>query len=333
MMLFFVAVAMLFFLKGMKSGNWIHWALFGVLSALAFWAHFYAIVMIAALVLYALIEWAPKILTNLNNLKLLVLGVIMFVVISLPLILVTIGLFATRTASAPTFGLQGMSLIAETFTQISGFNDFAAILLIILFIVGIVQMWFINKNRSVFLVLITIFIFAISYILSFKMPMQSRHLICISIVFFLGIACSYRTLYALIRRPSMVYVLVAVLCLISAPMLTGYYSGYSKDDWRGFGAALQEKTNLGDEIVTVPGYMSLPLDYYYSSAKDNTREFGATTSQDLDKLYSQKGNSTMYFVVTQDISAADPNGDAVAWLKNNTRFLGQDTGIYLFTSS
>jgi len=332
MMLFFVALATLFFLKAMKSGNRVHWALFGIFSALGFWTHFYAIVMIAALVLYALIIWAPKIRTELNNLKLLVAGVIVFAVLCLPLILVTISLFATRTSSAPTFGLQGLTLIAETFTQISGFNALAAILLVLLFCVGIIQMWFVNREKSVFLILTTVFIFAISYILSFKMPMQSRHLICISIVFFLGIACSYGVFYALIRRPSIVYVVIAVLCLISAPMLIGYYSGYSKEDWRGFSTALQEKTNPGDGIVTVPNYMALPLNYYYSADIDHTHEYGATTGQELDKVYSQKGNGTMYFVVTSDIYAANPDGDAVAWLGNNTRLLGQDTGIFLFSS-
>jgi mannosyltransferase len=332
MMLFFVALATLFFLKAMKSGNRVHWILFAVFSAIAFWSHFYAIVMIGALVLYALVIWAPKIRTELNNLKLLVLGVIVFAVLCLPLILVTISLFAARTSSAPTFGLQGLTLIAETFTQISGFSALAAIILVILFCVGIIQMWFVSRDKSVFLILTTVFIFAISYILSFKMPMQSRHLICISIVFFLGIACSYKVLYALIRRPAVVYSLIAVLCIISAPMLVSYYSGYSKEDWRGFSAALQEKTNSGDGIVTVPNYMGVPLNYYYSADKDNTHEYGATTGQELERVYSQKGNGTMYFVVTSDIYAANPNGDAVAWLSNNTRLLGQDTGIYLFSS-
>ena len=69
MMLFFIALATIFFLRAMKSGSLIHWILFGVFSALAFWSHFYAIVMIAALVLYALIEWVPRIRTELKNLK------------------------------------------------------------------------------------------------------------------------------------------------------------------------------------------------------------------------------------------------------------------------
>jgi hypothetical protein len=165
------------------------------------------------------------------------------------------------------------------------------------------------------------------------MPMLPRYLIFLSIVFFIGIAVSYRVFYSLWNHKAVVYCVIAVLVIISAPVLAGYYSGYSKEDWKGFSEALQEKTGPGDVIVAVPGYIAQPFDYYYSSAKDNTREYGATTSQDLEKIYSQKGNSTMYFVVTSDISAANPNGDALAWLQNNTRLAGQDTGIYLFTST
>jgi len=334
MMLFFVALATIFFLRAMKSGSLIPWILFGVFSALAFWSHFYAFVMIAALVLYALIEWAPRIRTELANLKMLVAGIIVFVVLSLPLIIVTLQLFVLRTSSAPTYGIQGLGIILETFNQISGFNDIAMYVLVALFVIGIIQTFRIGKNKGIFLVLITVLTFVISYILSFKMPMEPRYLIFLSIVFFLGIAMSYRTVYSLWNTKAVVYGFIVVLFVISISVLVqmGYYSGYSKDDWRGFSEALQEKASPGDIVVSVPGYIAQPLDYYYSSAKGNTREYGATTSQDLEKIYSLKGNSTMYFVVTQDIGAADPNGDALTWLKNNTRFAGQDTGIYLFTS-
>jgi Predicted membrane protein len=333
-MLFFVAIAMLFFLKAMKSGSWIQWVLFGVFSALAFWTHFYAFVMIAALVLYALIVWAPKIRTELNNLKMLIAGVIVFVILTLPLILVTIGLFATRTASAPTYGIQGLTLIPETFSQISGFNELVMVLFLVLFAIGIVQAFLIDKNKGIFLLLLTILTFVISFILSFKMPMLPRYLIFLTLVFFIGIAVSYRTLYSLWRNRAVVYCFIVLFCILGGASLaaSGYYTGYSKEDWRGFSQALTERTSPGDLVVTVPAYMATPLDYYYSSSKDNTRESGATTGKDLEKVYTGRGNSTVFFVVTSDISAADPNGDAVLWLKNNTKFAGQDTGIYLFTS-
>jgi 4-amino-4-deoxy-L-arabinose transferase-like glycosyltransferase len=333
MMLFFVALATIFFLKAMKSGSFTPWALFGVFSALAFWSHFYAIVMIAALILFALIELAPRIRTELNNLKMLILGVVIFAVMCFPLILVTLQLLIARTASAPTYGIQGLEIIWETFSQISGFNDIVTFVLVALFVVGIIQAFRIDKNKGIFLVLLTILTFVVSYILSFKMPLVPRYLIFLSIVFSIGIAVSYRAVYSLWNTKAVVYGFIVVLFLISSPVLAGYYSGYSKDDWRGFSEALQQKTVPGDVVVSVPGYNDQPLDYYYSSAKGNTQEYGATTSQDLEKIYAQKGNRTIYFVVTGDIRAADPDGDALAWLQNNTRLAGQDTGIYLFTSS
>ena len=251
-----------------------------------------------------------------------------------PLILVTLQLFViARTASAPTYGIQGLGIISETFNQISGFNDIAMYVLVALFVIGIVQAFLIDKNKGIFLVLLTVLTFVISYILSFKMPMLPRYLIFLTIVFFIGVAVSYRIFYSFWSNKAVVYGFIVVLFVISVPVLAGYYSGYSKEDWRGFSGSLQEKTSPGDTVVAVPGYIAQPLDYYYSSVKDNTHEYGAHTGQDLENLSLQKGNSTMYFVVTQDISAANPNGDALAWLKNNTRFAGQDTGIYLFTST
>ncbi|MFZ1129034.1 glycosyltransferase family 39 protein [Methanoregula sp.] len=335
MMLFFVALATIFFLRAMKSGSLIHWILFGVFSALAFWSHFYAFVMIAALVLYALIEWAPRIRTELANLRMLVAGIIVFVVLSLHLIIVTLQLFVLRTSSAPTYGIQGLGIILETFIQVAGMNDIAMYLLVALFIVGIIQAFRIGKNKGIFLVLITVLTFVISYILSFKMPMLPRYLIFLSIVFFLGIAVSYRVVYSLWNTRAVVYGFIILLFVISAPVLAGYYSGFSKEDWRGFSATLQQKTLPGDVVISVPGYISQPLDYYYSSTKAQTKEYGATTAADLDRVTTESGNHTIYYVVTGDISAADPAGDAVQWLKNNTTYVGSDATqlIYLFTRS
>jgi mannosyltransferase len=112
-----------------------------------------------------------------------------------------------------------------------------------------------------------------------------------------------------------------------------YYSGYSKDDWRGFSGQIQQMSKPGDLIVAVPGYVSLPLNYYYSNASDQTFEFGVYTAEELDAINAGKGNNTAYFIVTEDISAANPNGDAITWLKEHTKSLGQNTGIYLFVSA
>ena len=92
-------------------------------------------------------------------------------------------------------------------------------------------------------------------------------------------------------------------------------------------------TKPGDLIVVVPGYISQPLNYYYANASDQTFEFGASTAKDLEAINAGKGNNTAFFIVTGDISSANPNGDAIEWLNKYTKPLGQNTGIYLFVSA
>lgn len=162
--------------------------------------------------------------------------------------------------------------------------------------------------------------------------MVPRYLIFFNTIFFIGVAISYKIFYGLVNNRAVIYAFMVFLVIISAPTLVNYYSGYSKEDWRGFSGQLQEVTKPGDFIVTVPGYISLPLNYYYSNVSDQTIEFGADTGKELESINAKKGNSTEYYIVTGDISAANPNGDAVAWLKNHTKPLGQNSGIYLFVS-
>jgi len=331
MMLFFVTFAMVFYFRALKSNDLTNWALFGVLSALAFWTHFYALVIIGALILYALYELLPKIKNSINAVKPLVTSCVIFGLICLPLIIVTIQLFAKRTASAPTFGIQGPDIIIATFAQISG-SETAMYLLLLLFIAGIVQAFMLDKNKGIFLVTITVLTFVISNFLSYRIPMQPRYLIFLAIVYFIAIALSYRLLYTLVNSRGVVYGLIVILMVMNTFMLVGYYSGYVKEDWRGFAGGLQQMTEQGDFVVIVPGYVSQPLDYYYSNASDQTIEFSAYTANDLKAINTEKNNNTVFYVVTSDISAANPEGDAMEWLRQNTKSLGQNSGIFLLTS-
>ncbi len=331
MMLFFVTFSMVFYLKALKNNDVRDWALFGILSALAFWSHFYALVIIGALILYALYDLFPKISGSLTEARPLALACVLFGIICLPLILVTIQLFFKRTASAPTYGIQGPGLIIATFAQISG-SDVAMYLLLLLFLAGIVQAFLLDKKKGIFLVTLTILTFVISNLLSYRIPMQPRYLIFLTVVFFIAIALSHKLVSAWLHSPRVVYGFIALMMVINAPMLAGYYSGYTKEDWRGFASGLQQQTRQGDFVVVVPGYVSQPLDYYYSNTSDQTIEFSAYTAADLNAVNAQRNNNTIFFVVTGDISAANPEGDAAAWLEQNTMSLGQDTGIYLLTS-
>ncbi len=79
--------------------------------------------------------------------------------------------------------------------------------------------------------------------------------------------------------------------------------------------------------------MAQPLDYYYSNATDRTLEIGATTGEGLAAIRDRYPDRRAFYVVTPDIFAANPSGDAMDWVEENTQFSGQYTGIYLFVSA
>lgn len=328
LMLFFVASAMIFYLRALREKDLKDWILFGILSALAFWTHFYSIVIIGALILYALGLQLLKARENMKNLRMIGFGIIVLIIGCLPLVISAIRLFISRSSAPPSFGIQGIDLIYATFLQMSG-SEIGMYLFVLLFAVGITQAFITDRNKGIFLVSTTALVFIMSVILSYKIPMVPRYLIFFDLIFVLGIAFTYRTVYSLWNSRSVVYLFLVFFVVVGAPVLTGYYSGFSKDDWRGFSTTMAQTAKPGDLIVSVPNYVAQPFDYYYSNKTYKTYEFGANSAGELDRIYSQRDNRTVYFIVTGDIYSADPTGDSVTWLRGHTTAVGQNTGIAL----
>lgn len=95
---------------------------------------------------------------------------------------------------------------------------------------------------------------------------------------------------------------------------------------------LQGATADGDIVVVLPSYIEMPLTYYYSSETDHTRLYPANTIAELENIYQMKGNNSIYYIITPDISAVNPSGEVVAWMQANTQYAGERTGIYIFFS-
>ncbi len=332
-MLFFFSLALLFYVSANRSNEVRSWVLFGVFSAIAFWMHFYAFVPIAILILHALVTSAGKIRSDIRSARNLAISIIAFIVASLPLLIVTVNLFLVRTSSAPTFGMQGLDVIYQTLLQVSGFSDLILVPFIILFLLGVAYTWREDRDGALLLIFMMVLPLAASLVLSSRMPMIPRYLIYLLPIYFVGIASSYPGLYALVRDRRAVYIAIAAAFLISTPFLATYYTTPQKNDWRGFSADLSGMTGEGDIIVVLPPYMAQPLDYYYSNATDGTVELGANTGEDLEAIRDRYPDRRAFYVVTWDILAVDPTGDALGWLDKNAEFAGQRMGIYLFRSA
>ena len=176
-------------------------------------------------------NWLRKIKNNIGAAKPLVTSCVIFGILCLPLILVTIQLFAKRTASAPTFGIQGPEIIIATFAQISCWNTQipAPQLHCICPPPPVVwrelsrhSCWI--KTRASFLFSLTVLTFVISHFLSYRIPMQPRISDPFAIVYFIAIALSYKLVFTWINSPAVVYGFIALLVVINTPMLAGYYS-------------------------------------------------------------------------------------------------------------
>jgi hypothetical protein len=172
----------------------------------------------------------------------------------------------------------------------------------------------------------------ISVLISSKMTMNPRYLIYLLPVFFVLVALCYPIIFRYVPNRNLLYITLILIFAVNAPLLAEYYSGYTKEDWRGFAGIVQSITHNGDLVVLVPDYVSVPMNYYYSNVTDKTIEYGATNQTELENIYLTKGNSSVFYIVTGDISAADPQGDALAWLTENARIETEHTGIYLLTS-
>lgn len=329
--LLFVACATLFFLRGMRTKTRSDWIAFGLFSALAVWTHFYAVVAIAALVLCALIVWLPDLRTETGNLKLLLKGTGLAVLLCLPLAVTLVpDLVRYSTSAGPAAcGVTGMNVISGTLGMMAGQYSNVQWALIALFCLGTIRLFFTEWRKGFFLIFVMGFVFAVSYLLSFHMTMMSRYLIFLNIVFLLGIAASYRIVCPFVKSRNVVWCFMALLVLINTPFFTAYYSNYTYEDWRGFAGELAAKTGPGDIVVSVPGYINQPLDYYYSAKDDGTTEYGATNVSEMEKIVQGRGNRTVWFVKTFDIYSADPGGQANQWLSNHTRVVAQESDILL----
>ena len=195
--------------------------------------------------------------------------------------------------------------------------------------VGLVFLYAKDKNKCLFSAMFLLLPIVISVLISSKMTMNPRYLIYLLPIYFTLVAMSYPLVFRLIPNRNLLYLFIILIGVMNAPLLAEYYSGYTKEDWRGFAGTVEAKTQDGDIIVVVPGYMSVPLNYYYSNLTDKTFEYGADNSTELERINQLKGNKSIFFVVTGDISAMNPEGDALRWLTENARLDTERTGIYL----
>jgi 4-amino-4-deoxy-L-arabinose transferase-like glycosyltransferase len=336
MVLFVFSLVLIFYFRALRTDETSQWLLFGLFSALAVWTHYYVLIGLFVIYLHIIFTIREKLKNNIYDGKKILVALSAMTILILPLIFVVLERYQTLTASPPTYGVLGPILIQETFIRFSGgYSPLSwpiAIIYLILMFAGLASLYLEDRNKCLFSAMFLVLPLVISVIISSRMTMNPRYLIYLLPVYFALIAMSYRIFLRFIPNRKLLYAIIILIFVINVPLLFGYYTSFTKEDWRGFSQDVQNVTNDGDFIVVVPGYITQPFSYYYDNSTDRTIQILAYTGGDLDKIYQQKGNRSIYYIVTGDITAANPNGDALAWLDEKSRLETEHTGIYLLSS-
>jgi mannosyltransferase len=336
LVLFVFSLVILFYLSALRTDKIFVWVLFGIFSAIAFWTHYYIFVGLAVIYLHAAITIGGNLKKNLRIAKNLLVAFCTTLILIFPLLFIVGERFFRLTGAPPTYGVLGPILIQETLIRFSGgyssLNGIITFIYLILMIGGIVYLYTKDRNKCLFCAMFMILPIVISVLISSKMTMNPRYLIYLLPVYFALIAMCFPIIFRYIPNRNLLYIIVILIGVINAPLLAEYYSNYTKEDWRGFAGIVQSKTQDGDVIVLVPSYMSVPFNYYYSNITDKTSEYGANNETELEKIYLMRGNNSIFYIVTGDISAMNPGGDAVRWLSEKARLETDRSGIYLLVS-
>lgn len=317
-MLFFYALAFWFFLRLLRSWGRRDALLFGALSALAFWTHFYAFVPVLALFLFAIAVKAREMARDIRSAIPLALSALAFTLLSLPLIWYAVQLFFQRTGGAPAFGVQGFDTIRMTLVQISGFSEILALVFLALFVVGVAALYRKDRRTALLLAFSLAFPLLVSVFLSYRMPMVPRYLIYLLASFLPGVALALRPCCSLVSSRNLVYGALILALVVNLPFLVPYYTTPQKDDWRGASRELAGLAGAGDLVIVIPGYVTQPLDYYYRNGTDGTFEFGIYRVDEVEGILAKNPGRPAWFVVTTDIYSIDPQGQLRTWLGQHT---------------
>lgn len=343
MMFFLGACMVLLFLRAMKTNKQTEWFLFAIVSAVAFWTHFYSVVLFIPLVIFAAYKFR-------NDWQPIGFSVVAWFAMAMPLLFALYNLVLMRASSAPTYGYQGFNLIVQTFSEIFWYYPIAMGFASVLFIIGIWWTYKNDKETAIFLLFVPALVFIISVFLSNTMPMLPRYLIFVNIFAFLGISMALPALVELfyvvssdnlqrrttrdIVTKAMSFLLIGCFIAAAIPFYGLYYQEYTKTSWKDVGITLTNATNYGDVVLVIPRYVALPLDYYYSSKLDNTVEIGINNTEELDqiKYAADVRNLTVFYIMTPDINAEDPSGNIIKWVAANTTGFASAPGVVIRTS-
>lgn len=351
-MVLFSIVSLYFLYRAYKENkNWL-WAGFVISASLGFYSFYYTIfVLVPEILFYIIIQLKDSIrsrrivISDMKNVRSFVLSMIIFLILISPVLMPFISQSLERTSGVPTWGLgQSSDFVIVILKQFSTYTN-TSYVFVMLFIIGFIASMFNKTEREQAMLLGLMFSvpFIASYVLAANMPFVPRHMLFILPIYVLaisrGITGIANFMYQIppsgvdklkMSRLAVMLMLTCLIALLCLQPLSSYYSTSQKNDWGEVSNYFNDVTNPGDVIVSLPGYMATPLKFYYDYS--GTQREGASSAETLENINSKYEGVRIWYVVTWDIRAANPEGDALNWLGQNTQMVNQITGVYILTN-
>jgi mannosyltransferase len=320
-----------------------YWVGVGILTSLIFWTDFYSIIPLSFLFLYAILVNFRDLRIKLHRFKGLVIAAVIFIVSGYPLFTASGPLYSLYANNPSlTYGPQGMEFILQVFLHFSGSVTIFAILLPVLFFIGLLQLTRFDQKKSLFVAGFVFIPLLISAYLSRSLSMNWHNLLFLLPIYLLGISVSYLAVsekihsWKFLSQRNVFVCFLLLFVIVSIPYLGPYYSTYQKMDFRGFSAILVNTTHDGDYVFPTETAMKTELDYYYNSTTDHTTEIDPSGFNSISG-FLYPGHRPVYVVIPDRQQV--PGGITIP-LKNGADFqelsdLGAEeianvTGIHLF---
>jgi hypothetical protein len=198
----------------------------------------------------------------------------------------------------------------------SYYSDLVALIFFALAIIALGMVWRRDRQRMVALAVILFVPMLISMYLSQIIPFNVRYHLYLIVVFLSLVAIPLAWTGQKIHKKYGTLAIIAIILVGSVVPLAAYYHEPLQEDWRTVSANLQQITQPGDIIAPLPWYMVQPLSYYYNNATDGT-VYQPVTLNETGFHVIDNTTGTVYFVVTWDLSAADPTGYSVGYLNEH----------------
>jgi uncharacterized membrane protein len=326
MAVLFVSLAVYLFFRAIRTRSLYDWILFGGACAVAFYTHFYTSFAILALFLsYGIIRWkefgvgrkegdsGTRWFKVPQDFFQFLCGAVVAGILVLPILgsfFNQSGYFVSRTFN---WGLSMGNIPTQTFLMFSYYSDLIALIFFVLMIVALGMVWQKDRQRMIALVVILFVPMLISMYLSQIIPFNVRYHLYLIVVFLSLVAMPLAWIGQKVHRKYGTLAIIAVILLGSIVPLSAYYTEPLQEDWRTLSRNLNQITQPGDIIAPLPWYMVQPLSYYYNNETDETFYTNFALNESGFRTLDNR-TGTVYFVVTWDITAADPSGYSVQYL-------------------